>query len=273
MKNRLPEILRQKSISVTELSKETGIGRTTLSELNNSSKIPDKTKVGTLSSIAKTLKIPMSQIFPDEPLEISVIKKITYQNGEHLFDNPLYELYKSNPDTPSKLLKYLGVIFVRIETFKMPLLVGYNGDSLGNIFFEILSGADLALLYLSSREVSASSYQFASASSINDDSRFIEMISAEFIKRLLDNLLKSDVLNATLSSVFSNKNTLSDNRSTPSLSSSICINTIPVRGPQNTYQFEKRTNGIGTISSLIAEIYISKIASKDEADFLRGLLK
>lgn len=70
MKLRLRELLDEKNISVSELSALTGIGRTTLSNLANSEKLPEKTKYETIKKICKSLYILPTDLLKNEPLHI-----------------------------------------------------------------------------------------------------------------------------------------------------------------------------------------------------------
>lgn len=62
MQINLAEILKQKKITVSTLAKQTGIGRTTLSQLNNSNKLPEKTKIKTIMVICHALNIPVTRL-------------------------------------------------------------------------------------------------------------------------------------------------------------------------------------------------------------------
>jgi DNA-binding Xre family transcriptional regulator len=64
----LNEILAERNISITELSKLSGIGRTTLSELNNSYTLPLKTKFDTLDKLCKTLEIALNDLIQEESM-------------------------------------------------------------------------------------------------------------------------------------------------------------------------------------------------------------
>lgn len=72
MLNNLSKILAQKSVSITELSKITGLGRTTLSTLNNSVEIPEKTKIGTLTAICTALNISINELIASKEQDFTL---------------------------------------------------------------------------------------------------------------------------------------------------------------------------------------------------------
>lgn len=73
MKIFLRQILDRKNISVSELSKLSGIGRTTLSELANTRVLPDKTKIETISRLCNTLNVATSELIAEKSPYISKI--------------------------------------------------------------------------------------------------------------------------------------------------------------------------------------------------------
>ncbi|MDT2600951.1 helix-turn-helix transcriptional regulator [Enterococcus hulanensis] len=89
MKNLLGKIAKDENISLTKLSKDSGIGRTTLSELANSSDVPAKTKVSTLIKVCKCLQKSLTDVFFEEIFyEIVFFKKLgnDYEINEDLVD-------------------------------------------------------------------------------------------------------------------------------------------------------------------------------------------
>lgn len=62
MKNRLKVIRAERSMTQADLAKETGISRTTLSEIENGTSNPS---ARTVLKLAKTLNLPMEEIFLD----------------------------------------------------------------------------------------------------------------------------------------------------------------------------------------------------------------
>lgn len=66
MRLNLNKILESRGMSLIELSKLSGLGRTTLSELNNTNTLPEKTKVETLIKLCSALKITMETLVETE---------------------------------------------------------------------------------------------------------------------------------------------------------------------------------------------------------------
>lgn len=104
MKNNLSRILDEKSVSITDLAKMTGIGRTTLSTLSNSSNIPDKTKIGTLLSISKALNVTLDELITNE---------ITgeYYKWYPLVSEPEHDTGIISIITKSETMTYLSLFF------------------------------------------------------------------------------------------------------------------------------------------------------------------
>lgn len=67
MKSNIKEIVRERRFSISELSKITGLSRTTLTPLVRSDILPDKTRVETIKKISIALNTPISDLFEEEP--------------------------------------------------------------------------------------------------------------------------------------------------------------------------------------------------------------
>jgi len=62
MLSKIPEIMNNNSMSVNELSKVTGLSRTTLTPLAASNEVPSKTRLQTLLKISEALHVPLSRM-------------------------------------------------------------------------------------------------------------------------------------------------------------------------------------------------------------------
>lgn len=67
MKSNIQKIVQESKLSISELSKISGLSRTTLSPLVNSDTLPEKTRIETLKRISKALHITISELFEEEP--------------------------------------------------------------------------------------------------------------------------------------------------------------------------------------------------------------
>ncbi|MCG0754627.1 transcriptional regulator [Lactiplantibacillus plantarum] len=67
MKSNIKRIVQESKLSISELSKISGLSRTTLSPLVNSEILPDKTRIETLKRISKALHITISELFEETP--------------------------------------------------------------------------------------------------------------------------------------------------------------------------------------------------------------
>lgn len=65
MKNKLYNVLKEKKVSISELSNKTKLSRTTLTALTKDDILLRKTKIGTLETIAKALNVFVSEIIGD----------------------------------------------------------------------------------------------------------------------------------------------------------------------------------------------------------------
>ncbi|MCH5463485.1 helix-turn-helix transcriptional regulator [Lactobacillus sp. LC28-10] len=62
MKINLSKLLKNRDLSVSEFAEQSGLGRTTLSKLNNATDLPGKTKTETLITICKALNITLDEL-------------------------------------------------------------------------------------------------------------------------------------------------------------------------------------------------------------------
>lgn len=70
--------------TISDLSTITGIGRTTLSHLNNSSQMPEKTKLGTLLEICKALNISFSELIETQEFNHTFSSFIPLHSGSSI---------------------------------------------------------------------------------------------------------------------------------------------------------------------------------------------
>lgn len=83
----LEEIMNEKGISPSELSRETGVSKSTLSGWKNGSYEP---KVDKLMAIAKYLGVPV-EIFIEEDWDKNIESRISFYN-EKIAQSPLYHV-------------------------------------------------------------------------------------------------------------------------------------------------------------------------------------
>lgn len=108
MKNNLSKIIESKNITITDLSKQTGIGRTTLSTLINKEKIPDNTKIGHLLAICKYANISFTDLF-------SIEQTYNFKNSYPLTNNG--EILKIvSIESKNEITSYQTLLLLRIHT-------------------------------------------------------------------------------------------------------------------------------------------------------------
>lgn len=148
MHSNIPKLLADKKITVSELSKGTGLSRTTLTELSKSDELPKKTRVETLMKVSEYLHVPMKQLFGSEQLEIELIKNTEIISGEAIDENSrlVKAMRVTEPKAQTKILRYSGLSLLRVSGYNKPLAIAYDAYVNG-IRFEVL-GENARLLFL-----------------------------------------------------------------------------------------------------------------------------
>ncbi|MGX9224700.1 helix-turn-helix domain-containing protein [Lactiplantibacillus plantarum subsp. plantarum] len=108
MKNNLSKLIESKNITITDLSKQTGIGRTTLSTLINKDQIPNNTKIGNLLAICKYANISFSDLFTIEQTYDFKKSYPLMQNGENL---KIVSIESDN-----EIVNYQTLLLLRVHT-------------------------------------------------------------------------------------------------------------------------------------------------------------
>lgn len=147
MRSLIPKLLKEKHMSVNALSKATGLSRTTLTPLARDSEIPNKTRIETLETIAKALRLTVFELL-DSSLSITDVqifpilhaKKVALLEGE------------SNVFGTSKKTVSMGTISCEIQGFTEPLWFAYDFESVGGLYIDLLSSYDLLLLSTQSEQ-------------------------------------------------------------------------------------------------------------------------
>ncbi|MFD1126266.1 helix-turn-helix domain-containing protein [Lentilactobacillus raoultii] len=114
MKSNIPQLMKKNEITVSQLSKETGISRTTITPLSKSKDIPFKTRIETLNRIAKALHTPLSDLFFEEDYEF-YLKGKPIEAGKFMNKQVIY---------PRPLPYYIFPIDVKTETQHFTTFVG-----------------------------------------------------------------------------------------------------------------------------------------------------
>lgn len=147
MKNNIANILEEKQMTISELSKNSKVGRTTLSEIINSPTIPEKTKIQTLQKVAQALNVNFKSLFSEE-----IYFEVIYWKylNDFLDLNKESDLKKSGNNY---FLFHLIVLKISSETIKMniPLIAQeYLPDGfvlttqfLSNLDLEMLKNKDI----------------------------------------------------------------------------------------------------------------------------------
>jgi len=167
---------------------------------------------------------------------------------------------------------YLGSLILQISDYKKPLLIGYSGNTLGQLRFEIFGSRDFDLLSLTTSESPFTPGKFEAHNFVNMDSNFIGSLTPDFSSALLDELLKCDQISDMVTDIISNDSTIL--RTSVTLNSSVCVSLFPNgRDETDENSFPYEINSGGKIAKEIANVSISKLKSKNEADFLRQLIR
>lgn len=149
MHSNIPKLLADKKITVSQLSKGTGLSRTTLTELSKSNDLPQKTRVETLLKVSEYLHVPMKQLFGFEKLNVELLSQINVIDGGVLPEdnNVVKSMRRSEDNMPDKFLQYAGLAAVKINDYEKPLIIAYD-SKLSRVNIEILGDGDRNLLFL-----------------------------------------------------------------------------------------------------------------------------
>lgn len=75
MKSNIKKIMTSQNLTVSDLSKRTGISRTTITPLYKGDMLPTKTRIDTLIRISKALNVTLSDLFFEENYKVSLTKE------------------------------------------------------------------------------------------------------------------------------------------------------------------------------------------------------
>ncbi|ATU69711.1 XRE family transcriptional regulator [Levilactobacillus brevis] len=269
----LRSLLDEKNITISDLHSKTGISRTTLSNLVNAHKIPKTTKIETLERIATAINIPISRFFEDYQPQISVLRNDIYQNGNSAIKNPLYDdFHELDTNLSKNIYGYLGILSLKVGSYKKPLLIGYSGSTIGTISFEIFGEYDLNNLWLANIGRPNKQIKFDEKNTINTDVNFINSLTPTLQKRILDKILESNILKTTIEEIFSYDFKIV--RTQAKLTSRIEITNFPNGNEDsNKTAVKYNLNNGGRIARQIVKYLISTFEPGDETDALKQILK
>lgn len=85
MKNLISKYAEKSGLSVTDIAKQAGISRVTVSTLLNSKELPASTKVGTLHRLAQVLNVDVREFIPETSYKVSDIELFDPKGANNFF--------------------------------------------------------------------------------------------------------------------------------------------------------------------------------------------
>lgn len=182
MLSNIPAILKKKNISVSSLSKMTGLSRTTLTTLSKSEVLPDSTRIETLNKVASALNINIKSLLEFNSLSADkAVSIISFQESRKNDQAEFYEL--SELPVPADTIYYNGLTAIKIKTFKKLLYIAYTANE--NIQLEILNSRDFLLLrLLDSYYPDYPKSLFDFDNSLNSNSTLLQSMSLQDLQKL-----------------------------------------------------------------------------------------
>ncbi|WP_172189213.1 helix-turn-helix domain-containing protein [Lentilactobacillus kribbianus] len=181
IKSNIPEFLKEKGITVSELSKGTGLSRTTLTDLSKSEYIPNKTRIETLTKISEYLNIPMVNFFGIKEVGFELIENFRIYDDNFLASKSKHikKIVNSRKNVSAEPRIILGIAFLKdakSEDYKSEqgiyptAYLGIEGDYLR---FQLLSKMDRRLI-ASSIEAIGGSMEILDGKFLTEDNLYLK---------------------------------------------------------------------------------------------------
>ncbi|AYE37801.1 XRE family transcriptional regulator [Companilactobacillus zhachilii] len=182
MKSNIPEIMEKNSISVSELSRITGLSRTTITPLSKNAELPKQTRIDTLNKVANALNVTIDSLY-ENVTSWKVEKYYTITN--HLIGSNESHIY---------LLKCLS----DFNNGKKPLFITISFAMGLGIDCEFLNTDDLNQIYYLDQQI----FNEINVEALNTDYLFTQSINPKFINsfetqiftdKLMQSIIKKEV--------------------------------------------------------------------------------
>lgn len=179
MKSNIPNLMNRSNISVSELSRKTGLSRTTITPLNKNDELPVQTRIDTLLKIASVLNVPISALY-SEPMHWDVERIYKVSNG---LNGTL------------KQVAYIIKMTNKPSYGNKPLFVSITIHMMGtNIDLEFMDTTDFNIISYINKKC----FDEINVESLNNDSNFLQSINPKFIYAFGNDLFESKEFNTLL---------------------------------------------------------------------------
>lgn len=187
MKSNIPNLMSNSNITVSDLSRETGLSRTTITPLSKNTELPVQTRIDTLLKIASALRVPISALY-DESIHWDVNKIYKVSNG---LDGML------------RLDAYIIKMTNQISYKNKPLFISIKVNPEININLEFLDNIDFEIISYVNKDV----FDEININSLNQDINFLQSINSKFIYSFGDDLFSSKKFNTVINEYDNNQKT------------------------------------------------------------------
>lgn len=178
MKSNIPNLMNRSNISVSELSRKTGLSRTTITPLNKNDELPVQTRIDTLLKIASVLNVPISALY-SEPMHWDVERIYKVSNG---LNGAL------------KQVAYIIKVTNKPTYGNKPLFVSITIHMGSYIDLEFMDTTDFNIISYINKKC----FDEINVESLNNDSNFLQSINPKFIYAFGNDLFESKEFNTLL---------------------------------------------------------------------------
>jgi len=145
MHSRIPKLMADHKMSVYELSKITGLSRTTITPLANSEDVSPKTRIETLQKIAQAFNTSVLRLIYDD-LKIQLVSDLELDDGDKSTVNPI--LFKLKYESETKIGHFIILGHTTPASFSgIPSNKG--AENYPDIFASLMVGTMQSRLFLS----------------------------------------------------------------------------------------------------------------------------
>lgn len=177
MHSKIPELMAEHKMSVYELSKITGLSRTTITPLANSKDVSPKTRIETLQKIAQAFNTSVLRLIYDD-LKIQLVSDLELDDGNRATVNPI--LFKLKYASETKVGHFIIAGHTTPASFS-GIPSNKEAENYPDIFASLIVGTMQSRLFLS-LSLTSSAELLTYVSTNKESKAFVQS----------DNLLNSD---------------------------------------------------------------------------------
>ena len=192
MISNIPAIMKKRKITVSALSKMTGLSRTTLTALNKSEALPESTKMDTLMKIATALQLNVENLVRFKNFSVQHEATVKFYKKITVPSEKVPSGFKAvEKNISGDVYWYEGIEIIKVNDFNKKLYLAYSGCTLGFLNIEILNVIDIFLLKQLTADYSDYPQEiFNDENSLNADDEFLSRLSSTDLKDLLSQIIQ-----------------------------------------------------------------------------------